>query len=207
MKRNRKNALILILTVIMVMGFATFCMASGDAEVVSAVPAPDGATPDFGNWHVMGWSAVNFLILLALLYKFGFGPVNAMMEQRTNTIESSLKHAEEVRVEVDQLMKETQANLAESRKEAQEILARANKAAEETKTEIVNKAQEEVSVMKARALNEIEAATQQARLELKDASVSLAIMAAEKVLGRAITEEDQRQMVKNFVDEAGDLLC
>lgn len=32
-------------------------------------------------------------------------------------------------------------------------------------------------------------------------------MAAEKVLGRAITEEDHKNMVKDFVNEAGDLMC
>jgi len=206
-KKNRRTVFILILTVIMIMGFATFCMASAEGAASGAIPAPEGATPYFGNWYVMGWSAVNFFVLLALLYAFGFAPVNKMLEQRSNTIESSLKHAEEVRVEVDQLRKETQANLAESRREAQEIIARANKAAEEVKSEIVHKAQEEVATMKGRALAEIESATQQARMELKDASVSLAIMAAEKVIGHALTEEDHRKMIKSFVDEAGDLLC
>ncbi len=83
----------------MVMGFATVAMATG------AVADPEPAVPEWGNWYVMGWSAVNFFVLLALLYKFGFNPINNMLEERTNTIESSIKHAEEVRVEVDQMQK------------------------------------------------------------------------------------------------------
>jgi F-type H+-transporting ATPase subunit b len=189
----------------MVLGFVAFCMASGEANV--PVAAPEGKTPAFGNLYLIGWTAVNFFILLALLYKFGYGPVNAMLEQRTNQIESSIKHAEEVKVEVDQMRKEAQANLLESRKEAQEIISRATKAAEEAKNEITAKAQEEAASMKKKAKAEIEAATEQAKLELKDTAAMLAIMAAEKVLGRAITEEDHKKMVSQFVDEAGDLLC
>ena len=204
MKRNKGFYLsVLLLTMVMLMGFATFCMASASG----AVPQPAGQTPRFRNFYVIGWTAVNFFVLLALLYKFAFGPIDAMLEQRTTTIESSLKHAEEVRVEVDQMKLETQANLTDSRKEAQEIVARATKAAEDVKTEILTKAQEEATNIKDKATAEIEAATEQAKIELKDTAANLAILAAEQVLGRAITEDDHKKMVQEFVNEAGDLLC
>lgn len=207
MRRNKwVNLSVLLLSLIMIMGFATFCMAS-EAAVTTPVAAPAGSPPPFGNWYVIGWSAVNFFVLLALLYKFAFNPINQMLEQRANTIESSIKHAEEVKVEVDQLRKEAQGNLTESRKEAQEIVNRATRAADEAKNEIIAKAQEDVTAMKTRALSEIEAATEQARIEIRDTAAVLAIMAAEKVLGRAITEDDNKKMVKEFVNEAGDLLC
>lgn len=206
MIRNKRYYLsVLLLSFIMVMGFATFCLASGHANV--PVAAPEGKTPAFGNLYLIGWTAVNFFILLALLYKFAFNPINEMMEQRATQIESSIKHAEEVKVEVDQMRKEAQANLLESRKEAQEIIGRATKAAEEAKNEITAKAQEEAANMKSKAKAEIQAATEQAKVELRDTAALLAIMAAEKVLGRAITEEDHKKMVSQFVSEAGDLLC
>ena len=207
MIRNRRyTSLILLFAMIMVMGFATFCMASSEGPAVP-VPAPSGATPAFGNWYVIGWTAVNFLILLALLYKFAYGPINAMLEERSATIEGSLKHAEEVKTEVEQMRKEAQANLQESRKESQEIVARATKAAEDVKNEMIAKAQEEANNVKSKAQAEIAAATEQAKAQLKDSAVVLAISAAEKVLGRAITEDDHKRMVKEFVNEAGDLLC
>jgi F-type H+-transporting ATPase subunit b len=191
---------------VMIMGFAAFCMA---AEGHAAMPLhqPEGETPHFGNWFVIGWTAVNFFVLLALMYKFAYGPINAMLEQRSNTIESSLKHAEEVKTEVEQMRKETQTNLAESRKEAQEIVARATKAADDAKNEIINKAKEDANSIKTKAEAEIKAATEQAKMELKDTAASLALIAAERVLGRAITEDDHKNMVKQFVNEAGDLLC
>ncbi len=206
MKRNKSYyASILLLTMVMIMGFATFCMASGGGNM--PIEAPAGQTPAFGNLYVIGWSAVNFFILLSLLYKFAYGPIYKMLDERTASIEGSLKHAEEVRVEVDELKNEAQANLAESRREAQEIVARATKAADDAKNEILAKAQQDSANMKAKASAEIESATAQAKAELKDTAAALAIMAAEKVLKRVITEADHKNMVHEFVNEAGDLLC
>ncbi|MDD3363949.1 MAG: F0F1 ATP synthase subunit B [Syntrophomonas sp.] len=207
MKRNKWVYLSgLLLSLIMVMGFAAFCMASGH-DANAPISAPAGSPPAFPNLYVIGWSAVNFFVLLAMLYKFAYNPINEMLAQRTTTIESSIKHAEELKVEVDQMRKEAQANLIESRKEAQEIVGRATKSAEDAKNDIVAKAKEEVDTMKVRAKAEIEAATEQAKVELRDTAATLAMMAAEKVLGRAITEADHQKMVKEFVNEAGDLLC
>jgi len=206
MRNRRFYFSVLLLTMVMVIGFATFCMAS-NGVANTAIPQPEGETPAFGNFYAIGWSAVNFFVLLALLYKFAYNPINAMLEQRSTTIESSLKHAEEVKLEVEEMRKETQQNLAESRQEAQEIVARATKAAEDAKNEIITKAKEEADNLKAKANAEIQAATEQAKVELKDTAATLAIMAAEKVLQRAINEDDHKKMVEEFVNEAGDLLC
>jgi len=197
--------LVLFFTMIIIMGFATCCLAAHGGDM--PIERPEGETPVFGNFYVIGWTAVDFFILLALLYKFAYNPINEMLEKRSTTIESSLKHAEEVKAEVEEMRKEAQANLANSRQEAQDIVARATKAAEDAKNEILARANEDAANMKARATAEIGAATEQAKAEIRDTAVSLAIMAAEKVLGRVITETDHKNMVKQFVDEAGDLLC
>ena len=203
--KKHSAGLVLILTLVMLFGFATFCMAAGDASM--PVSQPSGETPMFPNLYVIGWTLVNFLILVALIYKFAYGPIFNMLDQRTVAIEGSLKHAEEVKNEVEIMKKETQANLAESRREAQEIVARASKAAEDAKNEMIAAAKEEASNLKVKAAADIKAATEAAKAELKETTVALSLLAAEKVLGRALTEDDHKQMVKEFVNEAGDLLC
>jgi len=190
---------------IMLFGFASFCMASGDSSMPISQPAGD--TPAFMKLYVIGWALVTFLILVALMYKFAYGPIYRMLEERSVAIEGSLKHAEEVKNEVEIMRKETQANLAESRKEAQEIIAKASKAAEDAKNDVIATAKEEAAALKAKAASDIQSATEAAKAELRETTVILSIMAAERVLGRAITEDDHKQMVKEFVNEAGDLLC
>ena len=186
---------VLLLSMLIVMGLATSCLASEEG------------VPPFPDIAKIGWTAVNFFLLLAILYKFGFNPVSNMLEERTNTIESSLRHAEELLVEVEQMRKDSATELADARREAQEIVARGTQIAEETKNDIISKAQAEATAHKNKAIAEIQAEKEQALSELRDTAATLAIMAAEKVLGRALTEEDHQAMVKDFIKDAGDLLC
>jgi F-type H+-transporting ATPase subunit b len=186
---------VLLLSMLIVMGLATSCLASEEG------------VPPFPDIAKIGWTAVNFFLLLAILYKFGFNPVSNMLEERTNTIESSLKHAEELLVEVEQMRKDSAAELADARREAQEIVARGTQIAEETKNEIISKAEAEATAHKNKAIAEIQAEKEQALSELRDTAATLAIMAAEKVLGRALTDQDHQAMVKDFIKDAGDMLC
>lgn len=133
---------VLLLSMLIVMGLATSCLASEEG------------VPPFPDIAKIGWTAVNFFLLLAILYKFGFNPVSNMLEERTNTIESSLKHAEELLVEVEQMRKDSAAELADARREAQEIVARGTQIAEETKNEIISKAEVEEYLYKHPAISE-----------------------------------------------------
>lgn len=162
--------------------------------------------PAIEAYKVM-WAIINFLFLLAILYKFAYNPILTMLDDRKNTIESSLRHAEEIRVDIERMKQEAQQNLLDSRKEAQEIVARSQKIGEETKAELIAKAKEEAANERARAVAEIESAKEKAVNELRDQAATLAILAAEKVLGKAITIEDHQKMVKDFVNEVGDRLC
>ncbi|MGI6649392.1 MAG: F0F1 ATP synthase subunit B [Bacillota bacterium] len=162
--------------------------------------------PAIEAYKVM-WAIINFLFLLAILYKFAYNPILQMLDDRKNTIESSLRHAEEIRVDIERMKQEAQQNLLDSRKEAQEIVARAQQIGEETKAELIAKAKEEAANERARAVAEIESAKEKAVNELRDQAATLAILAAEKVLGKAITIEDHQKMVKDFVNEVGDRLC
>lgn len=173
--------------------------------LASPVAASEGV-PGFEPYKMM-WASLNFFILLAILYKFAYDPLLKMLDDRRNTIESSLRHAEEVRVDIERMKTEAQNNLLEARKEAQEIVARATRIGEETREDIISKAKEEAANERKKAVNEIEAAKERALNELRDTAATLAILAAEKVLGKAITVEDHQKMVREFVDEVGGRIC
>ncbi len=201
--RNRKVfwGSVLLLSLTMMFGAADLVMAEGVLHQAS------GHTPAFPNFYVIGWTLVDFLILLALLYKFAFNPVKTMLEQRTETIEGNLNHAEELKQEMEQLKGEAEAALIEARQESQAIIIRAQQTAEETQANMIASAEADIAAMKAKAEREIAEATEEARQQLREDAANLAIMAAEKLLERSITEEDNLKFVKEFVNEAGDLVC
>lgn len=206
MKKSKfKYLTALLCSTLMLLGFASVAMASGGGDMPLSPPA--GIPPAFPNFYTIGWTMVDFLFLLALLYKFAFNPINDILDKRSQTISTALAHAEEVKAEVQALHEKAQKDLQGARQEAQNIINNALKVAEENKNDIINKANEEVNHMKEKARNELLSATEQAKAQLREEAANLAILAAEKVLNRNLTAEDDKQMIKEFVDQSGEYLC
>lgn len=153
------------------------------------------------------WQIANFLVLLFLLKKFAYKPVLAMLDERKKSIEDAISNAESAKTDAEKMRKEYEARLAEAKQEAQDIIAKATKLGEDMKNEIVANAQSEATKAIQRAQDEISREKDQAIAALRDEVAVLAVMAAGKVLGKAIAVEDHEKLVKEFVAEAGDLKC
>ncbi len=66
---------------------------------------------------------VNFGILLAVLYFFGYKRILAMLDQRSERIRDSLSEADQVRSEATQARQDLEAQLGESRRAGQQVRA------------------------------------------------------------------------------------
>lgn len=153
------------------------------------------------------WQVVNFLILLFILKKLAYKPVLDMLDERKKSIEDAINNAETAKSDAEKMRKEYETRLAEAKQEAQDILAKATKLGDEMKNEIVSNAQSEATKAIQRAQEEIAREKDQAIAALRDEVATLAVLAAGKVIGRAISVEDHEKLVKDFVAEAGDLKC
>ena len=74
------------------------------------------------NFGLMFWTIVTFLIVLYVLKRFAFGPIQAMLDERRTAIASDIDAAEQAREEAQTALAEYRAALAESRKEAMQIV-------------------------------------------------------------------------------------
>ncbi len=151
------------------------------------------------------WSIVNFLVLLFILKKLLYKPLLQMLDERKNAIEEAITNAETAKTEAEKLRKDYETRLAEARQEAQDIIAKATKLGEEVKQEIVTSAQNEATKAIQRAQEEIARERDRAVAALRDEVATLAVLAAGKVIGKTITVEDHAKLVKEFVEEVGDL--
>ena len=153
------------------------------------------------------WQIANFLVLMFLLKKFAYKPVLNMLDERRKSIEDAINNAETAKTEAEKMRKQYEAHLAEAKQEAQDIIAKATKLGEEMKNEIVANAQSEATKAIQRAQDEISREKDQAIAALRDEVAVLAVMAAGKIIGKAIAVEDHQKLVNEFVAEAGDLKC
>jgi F-type H+-transporting ATPase subunit b len=145
-----------------------------------------------------------FLILLALLRKFAFGPLMGMMKQREDHIASEIAAAEKSNEESKKLAEEQRQLLKQSRQESQTMIENAKKAAEEKKEEIMATARAEADRMKEAAKQEIEREKEQAVAALREQVTSLSVLIASKVIEKELSEKDQENLIKEYIQEVGE---
>ncbi len=150
---------------------------------------------------LMIWTLIVFAIVLAVLWRFAFGPIQRIVDERRKRIRQALEEADRARAEAARLMEEQRAQLAGARSRAEEILAEARRVAEAEHKRL----REELEADRRRRLEEtrreIEAETQRAIDQIRRQVAGLALVAAEKVTRKVLTEADQRRLVEEAVEE------
>ncbi len=144
------------------------------------------------------WEIVSFGILLFILYKYAFPGILSILEEREKKIRDSLEQAEHHRSEAERRLKEYEAKLSAAGKEAEAILAAAKERAQRLLDENEQRLTAEAERIKGDATREIEQERRKAVQDIRTQTTELALMVAEKVVQRSLTEADQRK----FADEA-----
>ena len=147
-------------------------------------------------------SALNFVILLVLLWVFALRPIARMLDQRQQRIEAGLRDAEQARRDRDAADTERAATLAEARREANEILNRAQKIAQETRDRDLVAVRAELERLRQLAAGEIEAEKLRAMADLRAEVANLALAAAARVVGESMDDVRQRRLVQEFLHES-----
>jgi len=152
----------------------------------------------------MIFSLVMFIILLALLRKFAWGPLMNVMKEREDHIANEIDTAEKNRQDADRLNKEAQQELKQARQDAQTIVEDAKKAGKEQQQEIVEQARTEAERIKESARQDIENEKEKAIQALQDKVASLSVHIASKVIEKELTEQDQEKLINEYIQELGE---
>jgi len=148
------------------------------------------------------WEVVSFAILFFILYKFAFPGILGILEERERKIKDSLDQAERHRSEAERRLKEYEAKLAMAAKEAEGILAAAKERAQRLLDENEQRLTAEAERIKGDATREIDHERRKAMQDIRSQTTELALLVAEKVVQRSLTDADQRK----FADDALDAL-
>jgi F-type H+-transporting ATPase subunit b len=150
---------------------------------------------------LMVWTILTFLIVLWVLRRFAFGRIQGMIDQRRDRIREALDEADKARQEARELRElvrkereeakvERERILDESRRQAQVQLDQARAAADTDLKERLEKNREELEAENARL-----------REQIRRDVVELTLLAAEKVTGKVLDEDDQRRLIDETVAE------
>ncbi len=162
--------------------------------------APSGRSLFNINFGLSAWTILVFLLLLAALAKWAWGPILTAVEAREKGIQSALDEAAERNEEASRLLEEQRQQLADARRQASEFLAQGKAAGERVRKEIEEKAREEAQGIVERAREEIEHERDQAIEQLRRESVDLALAAATQLLHERLDQQKDRALVERYLE-------
>ncbi|MEY2342267.1 F0F1 ATP synthase subunit B [Acidithiobacillus sp. IBUN Pt1247-S3] len=142
---------------------------------------------------------ITFVILVILLYKYLYGPLRRVMDDRSTKIADGLAAAERGQEELDLAQKRAAEILREAKEKAGEIISLAERRGIEMREEAQVKAREEADRILAGARAEIEVEGNRAREQLRGEVVRLVIDGSQQILHREINADNHRDIVDRMV--------
>ena len=156
------------------------------------------------EWGTTLVTLATFVILLALLKKFAWGPLKEVMDKRERDINKYIDDAEQAKINAQKLEEENRKTLKETQDEVQRILDDAKIQARKQHEEIIHEANVRANGMIETAQSEINSEKERALADINNQVSELSVLIASKVLRKEISEQDQKDLVEKYLKEAGD---
>lgn len=177
-------------------GMATIALLASGGGEGGAVEQLLKAQP--GIWL---WTIGIFLLLLLILWRFGWGMMIDALDRRDKAIRGAVEQAKQERLDAERLLAEAKEQLARARRDAADAIAQAQGEAQREKQKIVDSAREEYDKIVARGREQIQSETKAALAQVRGVVANLALDVAGKLLQRSIDSPAQRSLAEQFVAE------
>src|SRR5574344_988864 len=156
-------------------------------------------TPAFGLFF---WMTVVFLVVLFILWKFGFPVIVKMVNDRKAYIDESLQKAHEANEKLANIQKEGESILQEAREKQPQILKAAAARRENIVAQAQEKARKEGARMHRDAKAEIEQQKAAAIADIRKQVATLSVEIAEKVLRKQLSgDQQQMELIDRMLDD------
>lgn len=151
---------------------------------------------DFG---LMAWTVVTFLLLVAILSKYGWRPLIDALDAREARVKADADAARESREAAEKVKADLEGQLAEAGVKSREIVSQAAREGEVLAAKIRAEAQKAAQSAKESALAEL--AEEKRRLigELRGEVAELSVKAAEKLLRRSVDPAVEKTVLDSFL--------
>ena len=159
-----------------------------------------------GGFHLLDMIVMLFffIVLVALVGKFAWGPVMDMMKKREDHVANEIDTAERNRAEAEKANAEAVERLTQTKQEAQQIIEDAKVAGTKQEEDIIASARQEAERIKVQAQEEIQNEKDKALQALQDKVASLSVLIASKVIEKEISAQDQDQLIEEYIKEVGE---
>lgn len=155
------------------------------------------------DWMLI-FQIVNTVVLFLLLKHFLFVPVKTFMDERTKTIEDTIKSAEAKEEEAKLLYDEYMLKIGNAHDEGRKIIKESTKLADEKSEKIILGSKADAAKMIEKANNDIALEKKRVLNDIKGEISDMAVQIASKVVEKDINGADHEKLINEFIETMGD---
>jgi F-type H+-transporting ATPase subunit b len=148
------------------------------------------------DWPHLVAQIISFCIVCALLYRFAYRPVLAMLEERRQRIADGLAGAEKIKAELARIETQRQELMMEANAQATRLVGEARAAAMRVREQEIQKATAAAEQIVAKAREAAERDHDRMLAELKREVGRLVVQTTAAVTGKILTPEDQQRLAE-----------
>ncbi len=152
------------------------------------------------------WSSLmilcNVFILYIILRKFFWEKIKKFMDDRAAAVQDAIDAAEAVNKRADEKMANYSKRIANVEEEGREIIKASKQQADAQAQIIIDEARQQASEIIAKAERTIEQEKAQAMEEMRKEIASIAMLAAEQIVGREIDNVGQDAIIDQAIEKA-----
>jgi len=168
-------------------------------DLLAAAPAEAGLVEQIVSslqveWPLLVAQICTFVIVLAVVSKFGIGPIVAILEERKKKIEEIEEKSEAIKGQLADAEAEKAAVISKANEDASRIVAEAKTSAETLAESKAAEAETNAAGIVARAEQQAKADKDAAEAEIKAHFGQLLANATTAVTGKVLTDEDQSRI-------------
>jgi F-type H+-transporting ATPase subunit b len=150
---------------------------------------------------LMIWTVIFFAVVVYVLKRYAFGPLQKTIDARRERIESAIAEADNARAEARHLVEEHRKLIGQAKSESEEILSEARRVADAQRDRVRAETEEDRQRRLEETRRQIEQATHQALGQIRDEVGRLSLAAAEKITRKSLTDKDQQRLIDEALAE------
>ena len=155
------------------------------------------------NWPLLGLQVLNSVVLVLILVRYTRRPIRDFLIQRSHRIRREIDAAESRLGEAEAEIERLRRRLGRFEDEKQEIIARSGEQAEAERAQALDRARGTAERIREEARRVADQEIERARQELQSEAAGLAISLARDLLREQLTPEDDRRLLREYVDRLG----
>jgi len=155
------------------------------------------------DWSHLIAQTISFCIVAALLYRFAYHPVLAMLEERRKRIADGLAAAEENKAHLAETQAQREQVIAEANEQANRLIDEARNSAARIRDQKVQEAVAEAEQIVANARQEAAREHDRMLAELKREVGKLVVETTAVVSGKVLSADDQQRLAEETANQLG----